>query len=158
MWDSLSRKVPDIGFPAGIVELEEEIIIIWVLILLPSQGFDFVVYPPNLPGRDIVRCMGDDAFEVVVQQSPEPQQMFVSGSHAHVHDVRYGFCHACLVSHLVGPREFSPDQIKAEQELVLPDDVLIPGKMAIFPDDRLLAEQRTALADDLSCRFIIAHR
>ncbi len=71
--------------------------------------------------------MGDDPFEVVVQQSSEPEQVLVAGGHAHVHDFGDCSCHRWLISHLVGLTEFLLDQVQGEQQPVLPDEVLISG-------------------------------
>lgn len=81
--------------------------------------------------------MGDDSLEMIVQQSSEPEQVLVAGSHAHVHDFCDGAGHGWLIGHLVGLTEFLLDQVQGEQELVLPDKVLTAFKLTGFPYHRL---------------------
>ena len=160
MWDSLSHRVPDIVFPTCIEKLEDEIVIIWIPIPLSSQGLDFVIDALDPPCRDIIGCMGYDPLEMIVQQSSEPEQVLVAGSHAHVHDFCDRAGHGWLIGHLVGLGEFLLDQVQGEQKPVLLDEVLIPVKMTGFPHHWFLAEKRAFFAKDLPvlCLFVRSHK
>lgn len=99
-------RISDIGLATGVKEFEEEIVIIRIAVSLASQGLDFVVNAFDFAGGDVVSGVSDDAFEVSVQQTPEPQEMRVADSQADIYNLDDFIGHACLVGQLVGCDEF----------------------------------------------------
>ena len=77
--------------------------------------------------------MGNDALEMVLQKVREPSEVAVPGLPAYVDDLCDLIIHPAFIIQGIGIGELLLDDVCGEEQLVLPDQALMPALVLRLP-------------------------
>ena len=120
-----------------------------------AEGFDFVIDALHFARGDRQRDMGDNSFEVRIQQLGEPTEVAVIRGVTGVNDCGYLLSHTNFAITFVGIDQHFLDQVRGKQQTVRPQQHLISLLITALRGHGVNREQRTGRTYDHQVPLIV---